>query len=341
MELEFYKKPQAYGKKMIIAALFALIGIFFLASNSVKVSPILTELELQEKEFSKFVELYQKNYDDRTYSKKFRAFLDNSAYIRRHNTKNSSWKMSLNEFSDLSPSEFSSIYLSLPPRALKSSAPISISYNYPLTTDWRLKGAVTTPKNQGSCGSCYAFSSTAAIESIIFIKTGRLEELSMQQIVDCSKSYGNEGCSGGWMDYAFEYAMKHEIVPLSSYKYTGVSQNCQYDKLGKGVKIAGYEDVIPYNIHELASAVSKQPVSISVDATIWQFYSTGVIDSDCGTSLNHGVVAVGYSFTESGNYWIIKNSWGSYWGEQGFLKVAMSEGPGLCGVNMISSYPVL
>ncbi|OMJ72186.1 hypothetical protein SteCoe_29418 [Stentor coeruleus] len=341
MELEFYKKPQAYGKKIIILAFFALIGIFALASNSTKVSPILTELELQEKEFIKFVELYQIKYDDRTYSKKFQAFLDNSAYIRRHNQKSSSWKMSLNEFSDLSPSEFTKKYLNLPPRALKSSTPISVSYNYPQTVDWRLKGAVTQAKNQGSCGSCYAFSSAAAIESIIYIKTGRLEELSIQQIVDCSKGYGNEGCGGGWMDYAFEYAMKHGIVSLNSYKYTGASQNCQYDKLGNGVKIAGYEDVIPYNIHELASAVSKQPVSISVDATVWQFYSTGVIDDDCGTSLNHGVVAVGYSFTETEKYWIIKNSWGSYWGEQGFLKVAMSEGPGLCGVNMISSYPVL
>ncbi|OMJ84051.1 hypothetical protein SteCoe_14922 [Stentor coeruleus] len=336
-------RDKSFGsKKLLLALILVVAGVLAIVLLGKKTSPLLGELELLEKDFNKYIEVYQKSYEQKDYFKRFQAFIDNSAYIRRHNEKNSSWKMSLNEFADMSPSEFASQYLvftSPPTQSLKLK--LSNQVSIPSSIDWRVKGAVTSVKNQGICGSCYAFSSTAAIEGIIAIKTGRLVELSIQQIVDCSKAYGNQGCNGGWMNYAFEYAMKHEISALNTYKYTGAKQSCQYDKLLGGVKISGYEDVVPYNVKELAAAVSNQPVSISVDATVWQFYSSGVIDNNCGVSLNHAVVAVGYSMSEKGDYWILKNSWGPYWGEQGFLKVAMADGPGLCGINKISSYPIL
>lgn len=342
--MEIYKRKSFGWNFFLLSLVLAVAGVSVFVMLGKKTSPLLDELELLEKDFNKYIEVYQKSYNQKDYFKRFQAFIDNSAYVRRHNERNSSWKMSLNEFADMSPSEFASQYLVLsspPNQSLKLNSKLSEQVSIPSSIDWRQNGAVTSVKNQGICGSCYAFSSAAAIEGIYAIKTGRLVELSIQQIVDCSKAYGNQGCNGGWMNYAFEYAMKHEISALNTYKYTGAKQSCQYDKLLGGVKIAGYEDVVPYNVKELTIAVSNQPVSVSVDATVWQFYSSGVIDNNCGISLNHAVVAVGYSMSDKGNYWILKNSWGPHWGEQGFLKVAMADGPGLCGINKISSYPIL
>ena len=227
---------------------------------------------------------------------------------------------------------------------LKSSIskPASYSTDYPSYVDWRLQNAVTSVKNQGSCGSCWAFSAAGAIEGLLAIRGKPLVSLSQQQFVDCSKSYGNQGCNGGWMDFAYAYAMKHAIVNEESYPYQESDRICQYTKLTGGITITGYEDVLPGSADALIYAISHQPVSIAVDATSWQHYSSGIITSNCGVGLNHGVLVVGYSLNDNVKYWIIKNSWGPYWGERGFLKVAITgDGAGLCGVQIAPSYPTI
>ena len=144
------------------------------------------------------------------------------------------------------------------------------------------------------------------------------------------------------MDYAFQYAMEHSIVLESEYKYLGQQKLCQYQNIaGKGIKISGYVDVLPYNYQALVEAVSKQPVSVAVDASSWMFYESGIIDQNCGNNLNHANLAVGYVINGNNNYWILKNSWGTTWGENGYLKIGIKGAKGLCGINMAASYPTI
>jgi len=194
--------------------------------------------------------------------------------------------------------------------------------------DWTAQGKVSAVKNQGSCGSCWAFSAVAAIESSLLI-SGRTELLSEQQLVDCSRAYGNQGCSGGWMDSAFQYIIDHGITTQAEYPYVARNQNCAKD--GGAVKLSGYIDV--EGCDNLANAVNSRPVSVAVDASNWSLYRNGVL-SNCGTAVNHGVLLVGYT----GDFWKIKNSWGTSWGQSGYIRLARGN---TCAVCSYPSYPTL
>jgi len=210
----------------------------------------------------------------------------------------------------------------------------------PTEVDWRSKGAVTPVKNQGSCGSCWSFSATGGMEGRYQIKTGNLESFSEQQFVDCSRDQGNMGCNGGLMDQAFTYAEANSIDSESQYPYTGRDGKCHAEA---GVtKVNKFTDVKQKSGASLMAAVAEGPVSVAIDAGHLQFYFGGIIKHFCGTSLDHGVLAVGYGVEKDTPYWLVKNSWGSAWGEKGYFRVKrdMKEGDaGLCGITLAASYP--
>jgi len=202
-------------------------------------------------------------------------------------------------------------------------------------------------KNQGSCGSCWAFSTTGSIESSYAIATGKLVSLSEQQLVDCSDSYGNYGCDGGLMDYAFEYVIANGgLCTEDSYPYQGVDGTCKSTSCSMYDPIQSYSDVTPDSESSLEASVAIRPVSVAIEAdqSSFQFYSTGILTGKCGTNLDHGVLAVGYGTDGTTEYWKVKNSWGTSWGEEGYVLICRNCGKngneGECGINHEPSYPV-
>ena len=192
-------------------------------------------------------------------------------------------------------------------------------------------------RDQSTCGSCWAFSATGSLEGGNFVANGKLISLSEQQLVDCDTK--SSGCNGGLMDNAFQYVMKKGLCTEEDYPYHAKDEDCKDDKCTAAIQIKGYEDVPEMDGEALKAAVSKAPVSVAVeaDSAVFQMYTGGVVDSTaCGTSLNHGVLAVGYT----DEYWIVKNSWGASWGDKGYIKIAYkATGAGICGINQMNSYP--
>ena len=210
------------------------------------------------------------------------------------------------------------------------------------TVDWRSKGAVTPVKNQGQCGSCWAFSTTGSIEGAHHLATGNLVSFSESNLVDCS--WLNHGCNGGMMDLAFMYAESHPLMTEADYPYkasTGLFA-CKYKK-DKGVaKVTTYKDVKKSSPSQLKAALNTGPVSIAIEADkpVFHAYTGGIINStSCGTSLDHGVLTVGYGSENGQEYYIVKNSWGADWGEKGFVRIAVADGAGICGIQSQPSIP--
>jgi len=226
----------------------------------------------------------------------------------------------------------------------------------PSEIDWRKEGAVTSVKNQGQCGSCWAFSAVGSIEGAAFLSTGNLVSLSEQQFVDCD--YRDQGCNGGLMDHAFKYDHFHGgICSEEDYPYKGEKGTCQKGYIRDNCEFVEGSDVNSFkDIHASTNALMEgiaiQPVAIAIEAdkSVFQLYKEGVVNSGCGNNLNHGVLAVGYGkeIDSAGNftdYWLVKNSWGDQWGEGGYIKLlrdsALDREGGLCGILLQASYPIL
>jgi C1A family cysteine protease len=314
------------------------------------------------KPFAEFMERFNKRYDSvEEMESRFHIFVDNMRTINIHNAMASftgNFTMEVNTFADLTAAEFKEQYIGGYTTSSSTNSQVGspcktvsdTGKSIPVSIDWRTKGAVTPVKDQGQCGSCWSFSATGAMEGAWFISKGNLVSLSEQQLVDCSKRYGNLGCNGGIMDNAFEYAMDNAMCTEAQYPYvsgtTKTSGSCSSNCAGT-VRLSGCVDIVANNQVALAEAVAARPVSIAIEADtrVFQFYSGGVITgSSCGTNLDHGVLIVGYGSENGQDYWLVKNSWGTSWGEAGYVKIGRSSSTsdaGVCGIAMEASYPVV
>jgi len=243
--------------------------------------------------------------------------------VEAHNADASqTYKMAINQFSALTQEEFAATYLK--PKGMHSDV---VSEDVDLSTpvnavnvDWTTKGMVSPVKDQGQCGSCWAFSAVGVLESYSLMK-GHGTTLSEQQLVDCSKKYGNAGCNGGFNYQGLAYVKDHGLTTSSSYPYTAKTQTCKMD--GGSFKISSVPTT--KGCTDLQNAIMNQPTGVSVDANNWSHYSSGIFNN-CKTSLDHDVLLVG----ASDQYWKIKNSWGPRWGENGFIRLAMGNTCGVC-----------
>lgn len=305
-------------------------------------------------DFSGFMERFHKKYDSiQELESRFQIFKQNAKTIFLHNLEFQSGKqnftMSINQFTDLTADEFKGKYVNNGKKVefgsygCKSFS--SDASGIPDVVDWRLNGAVTSVKDQGQCGSCWAFSSTGAVEGAWAIAKGDLVDLSEQQLVDCATgvSYGSHGCSGGQMDGAFKFVTVNGLCTLKSYPYVAVEGSCQ--KCSAVAQVSSCSDVKANDQVSLKAAVAKQPVSVAIEADTryFQSYSGGVLTSaSCGTNLDHGVLVVGYGKENGIDYWLVKNSWSSSWGENGYVKIARTDSTnnsGVCGIAMMASFP--
>lgn len=268
------------------------------------------------------------------------------ALIAHHNSNNeNTFTLASNKFADYTPAEYKKLlgYKRMP-KANAQYAEFDLTA-VPDSIDWRTKGAVTPVKDQGQCGSCWAFSTTGSLEGRDAIATGTLQSYSEQQLVDCDYSTdGNQGCNGGDMGLAMDYSAKNPLELESDYPYKAIDGKCSY-KADKGhSKNKGHTNVKQNSLPDLKAAIAQGPVSVAIEADtmVFQFYNGGILNSkSCGTNLDHGVLAVGYGSENNKPYYIVKNSWGPSWGEQGYLRIAQVDGAGICGIQMEPVFPQL
>ena len=238
----------------------------------------------------------------------------------------------MNAFADLTSDEFAAKYLmtntysgsSGVSKTEKCTGKQAPSTSLPDSVDWSAKGAVTPIKNQGQCGSCWAFSTTGSLEGSHKISTNTLTSFSEQQLVDCSHSYGNNGCGGGLMNMSFWYVKDEGITTEQKYPYRGVGGSCRYNaSADKAWTISDCTEVTVNSVKDLMAGIAQQPVSVAIQANrlSFQLYKKGVYSGNCGTNLDHGVLAVGYGELDGKKHYKVKNSWGAGWGNQGYIYI--------------------
>jgi len=277
-------------------------------------------------------------------------FNKNVAMIEEHNKKfeagEETFKMGINRFTDMLQSEVDAMMKGYRPSkkiGQKFVAKKTKVADVPDTVDWRDEGIVTPVKDQGQCGSCWAFSTTGSLEGQHALSTGNLVSLSEQQLVDCSNL--NSGCEGGLMDWAFFYIKNNGIESEDDYPYLAVDSTCEYDESKVVATCTGHVDVTSGDEEALKEAAGTVgPISVAIDARWPSFtaYTSGVYyNSRCSsTTLDHGVLVVGYGTEDGEDYWLVKNSWNADWGDEGYIKMARNQDNN-CGIATTPSYPTV
>lgn len=325
-----------------------IYAILVLCVYTIQISICTTDLEWAEWKMK-----HSKDYitaDEE--SNRRNIWTENYKLIQKHNMENHSYTLELNHLADITNEEFQKTYLSQPldmnewKISRNASIHVPTFKDLPSSINWGDNGYVTKVKNQGSCGSCWAFSATGALEGQYYKSQNSLKSLSEQELVDCSWRYGNAGCNGGLMDNAFMYVRDYGICSGNSYSYVGYTWRCKSSYCTKVMSCKGYKDISSGSEYNLAQATAEiGPISVAIDASQYsfQFYSSGVYyDSSCSSSkLNHGVLVTGYGTSNNGkDYWIVKNSWGTSWGKSGYILMSKNRSNN-CGIATAASYPVV
>jgi C1A family cysteine protease len=300
-------------------------------------------LQTAQNEFIRFQRTYQRSYSNEEFQHRFKIFQSNMEKAAAHQAANPKARFGVTKFMDLTPEEFSSMYLMsnvTEKLSYQQDLPVVTDFSDKWTSDehpsgvdaanwnWFNQGVCTPVYDQGQCGSCWAFSATETIESYYKLSGHALTKLSMEQIVDCDTTC--YGCGGGWPYLAYNYVKQAGgIDTYASYPYTagnGVSGSCQQNRANYVAQVSGYASV--QGESGLYSQLSKGPVSVCVDASTWQYYNGGVLTT-CSNSVDHCVQLTGYAnYGTSSAYWIVRNSWNTNWGEAGFIWIEI--GKDLC-----------
>jgi cathepsin L len=278
----------------------------------------------------------------------------NLKYINQHNEEAAAgehtFTVAMNKYGDMTSEEFGAMYNRFNATKVmqaqgKGVAFVKSGVKVPANVDWRKEGYVTPVKDQGQCGSCWAFSTVASLEGQHFKKEGKLVSLSEQNLVDCSRAEGNQGCNGGLMDQGFDYIKKHGIDTEASYPYKAVDGRCRFEKENVGATLTSYTDVESGDEDALVEAIAKNgPISVAIDAShsSFQLYSEGIYNERRCSSyqLDHGVTAVGYGTNQDGDFYIVKNSWAEAWGMKGYIMMSRNK-DNQCGIATQASFPIV
>merc|ERR550532_690758 len=261
-------------------------------------------------------------------------FIKSETEIEAHNATEANFKLGHNQFSDRSHEEYSAMLGFVNLQDAPKNVVVLEEANGPSEVNWVTAGAVTGVKNRGSCGSCWSFSTTGAMEGAHYVATGELLSFSEQQLVDCATGiYLNMGCNGGNPLWAYRYLKKHYAELESEYPYTSGngddSTDCLYDSHSKtAVEVQASASVTSEDRDQMKAALAQQPLAVLVEADkmAFQTYQSGVLTGDaCGTQLDHAVLAVGYGTEDGQDYWLVKNSWDTTWGDNGYIKLGMDD----------------